>query len=507
VDDGLRVDAETVANALRLVVEARALADDYGSDVRHEIDLAAAEPLDDEDARRLFTRILVLMRSHGRDLDEVSRQHLVREVRAEVDRVVAARHAQDTARQDGGLVLVERNGVPPHPVTPVPTFSGHPIAMWEGYVDVKILDLWAQNHRVDLYVRDFHERNRRYPNSDDLMGILQGRIRLVDSYDRDPFKIKGLAQSIARKGVERPPILTWRGEPKDGNRRVAAARQVLESPDFTAEEKERARWIRVWRAPEGTSEDQFEAIVVALNFEEEHKEPWPEYVKARLVVERYRTLRDGLHSVTTAEDKRVKEQVAKSFAITSQAVSRYIRMLQWADEFETHHIDVRNRDEAGVRYKSNDIFQWFYEIEAGRGQEKLTRQMEGDDALKAVVYDLMYDVLDSGAQVRKLHQVVANETSLKILRDAHDLAERDDKENALKMVEEAIAEAQKNSPTKKLGFDLFLKSMVQRLGGAPPDQWRGIDTDVLRDVERVLHGALGAIQGELAVRGTPSQKP
>src|SRR5260370_21011514 len=99
--------------------------------------------------------MFLLMRSHGRALDEVSRQHLVREVRAEVDRVVAARHAQDTARQDGGLVLVERNGVPPHPVTPVPTFSGHPIAMWEGYVDVKILDLWAHNHPRHIYGRDF----------------------------------------------------------------------------------------------------------------------------------------------------------------------------------------------------------------------------------------------------------------------------------------------------------------------------------------------------------------
>jgi hypothetical protein len=507
VDDGFTIDKRTVADALRLVAEARSLADDYGPEVRREVDLAAAEPLADDDARRLFSRILVLLRSHGQDLDDLSRQNLAREVRSEVDRLVNARHGGGSMSHGAGLKLVERSGVPPHPVTPVPTFSGQPIAMWEGYVDVRTLDLWAKNHRVDLYVKDFHERNRRYPNPEDLLAILQGRIKLGDSRDRDPFKIKGLAQSIARKGVERPPIVTWSGEPKDGNRRIAAAKQVLEGADFTAEEKERARWVRVWRAPEGTTEDQFEAIVVALNFEEEHKEAWPEYVKARLVVERYRTLRDGLHSVTTADDKRIKEQVAKSFAITPQAVARYIRMLQWADEFETHHIDVRNRDDAGVRYKSNDIFQWFYEIEAGKGQEKLTRQMEGDDALKAVVYDLMFDVLDSGAQVRKLHQVVSNETSLKLLQEAHELSERDDKQNALKMVEEAIAEAQKNSPTKKLGFDLFLKSVVQRLGGAPPDQWRGVEADVLRDVERVLYGALGAIQGELASRGILSQRP
>lgn len=496
MDDELTIDRETVANALNLVAEARALADDYGAEMQREIDLAAAQQMSDSDARRLFTRILVLLRTHGHDTDDAMRQRVLEEVRAEVERVVGQRHGEQRKRQ---LALVERNGVKPHPVTPVPTFSGQPIAMWEGYVDVRDLDLWSDNHRVELYVRDFEERNHRAPDPDDLLGILQGRIRL-DSKDRDPFKIRGLAQSIARKGVERPPIVTWKGEPKDGNRRIAAARYVLESPDFTPEEKGRARWIRVWKAPEGTTDDQFEAVVVALNFEEEYKEPWPEYVKARLVVERYRTLRDGLPVVTTSDDKRIKGEVAKSFAITVQEVTRYIRMLQWADEFETHHIDVKRREPAAVRYKSNDIFQWFYEIEAGRGQEKLTRQMEGDDVLKGVVYDLMYDVLDSGAQVRKLHQVVADEASLKFLKEAHELSENEDKANALKLVDLAITEAQKNSPTRRLGFDLFVKSLIDRLGGAPPDQWRAIETIVLKNVERVLHAALGAVQGELASR-------
>lgn len=49
---------------------------------------------------------------------------------------------------------------------------------------------------------------------------------------------------------ERPPILTAEGQPKDGNRRIAAAKYVLNHPEtFTSEQIEKAQWIRVWQAP------------------------------------------------------------------------------------------------------------------------------------------------------------------------------------------------------------------------------------------------------------------
>src|SRR5262249_32678906 len=153
-----------------------------------------------------------------------------------------------------------------------------------------------------------------------------------------------------------PPILTWEGEPKDGNRRIAAARFVLHSSEFSVDQKERARWVKVWQAPEGTTEDQFEAIVVALNFEDDHKEEWPEYVKARLGHQRYQELREGIPGqVTTSADRELKRKVSNTFAITPAEVTRYIRMVQWAEEFETFHTEERATDPAEVRYRANDI--------------------------------------------------------------------------------------------------------------------------------------------------------
>ena len=201
---------------------------------------------------------------------------------------------------------------------------------------------------------------------------------------------------------------------------------VLEDPEFTPEEKDRARWIRVWQAPEGTTEDQFEAIVVALNFEPDHKEDWPEYVKARLVVERYRTLREDIRGGFDGEAAaRPPKAASRSSSRSSSAeVKRYLEMVQWADDFEEYHTTERGLDPAAVRYKANDIFQWFYEVQAGKGQDKIVAKIEQDDDLRAMVYDLMYDVLDSGIQVRSLHKVVADEAALDLLKQAHEESRR-----------------------------------------------------------------------------------
>lgn len=500
---------ERLAEGLETLIEqAETLSAEYAEVVRDAIRAARDEPLPDEDARDLFVRILTILRTTGRNLNADESASVAEQIRSEAQQLVARRTAAvhkptDETEVRGGLTFHSRFGLKPRPVLPMQTFNGQPIMLTEGYVDVTTLPLWMDNHRVELHVAEFRDINNRDPEPQELLDLMHGDLPLPGLHDSDPFKLKGLAGSIARKGVERAPIVTWEGEPKDGNRRIAASRMVLEDPDATPDQKDRARWIRVWQAPEGTTEDQFEAIVVALNFEPDHKEDWPEYVKARLVVDRYRTLREDVHGGLTEKRKlELRKQVADQFAIKHAEVKRYLEMVQWAEDFEDYHTTERGLDGAAVRYKANDIFQWFYEVQAGRGQDKIVAKVQQDDALRAVVYDLMYDVLDSGLQVRNLHKVVADEAALDLLKRAHDEPNPDE---ALKFVDAAIAEAAKNSPTKKLGFEQFLRSAVDRLGSAPPDQWHKVDDiALLDDLRRVFHGAIGAIEGELAVRGGPT---
>ncbi|MGR6967001.1 hypothetical protein ACU610_21305 [Geodermatophilus sp. URMC 61] len=491
----INIDDTRVRRAMRdLIAEIEVLSADFGPQVQEAVEAARDAEISADIAERLYARILVLLRNAtgvGNDED----------VADEVRRLLGT---ADDEKPWGKVNLVERNGLKPHLVQPVPTFNNISVPMWEGYVDVSEIDLWRENHRVELQVAEFRDRNHREPEDEELLQLMFGELYLPSLDKKDPFKIRPLANSIARKGVERPPILTSDGEPKDGNRRLAAAKFVLTKDGFATDEQERARWVKVWVAPPETTPDQFEAVVVALNFEDDLKEKWPEYVKARLVVRDYRKDRDDIRgSITAAQEKRLKEKIAHQYAITVREVTRYIRMVRWADEFEDYHIAQRGMDASEVRYKADEIFQWFYEIDAGKAGDKITPdQLDDDDELKKIVYDLMFEVMDTGVQVRSLHKIVADEGAMEQLQTAHQLLEQQDKKGALELVREAVITAdRKTAARKKIGFEGFLISCVDRLGGAPPDNWRSLTTKLLIDLERVFRASLGTIEAELVVRG------
>lgn len=503
-------DPRLLSGAMALVERAVELSRGYDADVQALVREASQHPIAEDSRERLFTRIVTILLNDGKEPDDDDRVRLSDEVHETVRALLsppsgpqlAPAPSATEAETKPAIELVEKYGHVPHDVVPVPLFKGMPVHMREGYVDITTVNLWKGNHRVELFVAEFRDREGREPEDHELLAILQGDLHVGGTDKLDPFDIKPLAESIAAKGVERPPILTWDGEPKDGNRRIAAAKYVLShEKEFDDAQRDRARWVRVWVAPK-TTEDVIENIVVALNFESDHKKEWEEYIKARLVADRFKSYLEAATAsgsrVSDTLTKRLKQEVAAYYAIKVTAVTRYLRMVQWANDFEAYHVEDKGRDEASVRYKANDIFQWFYEIDAGKAGEKLTDRLYADEELKEIVYDLMYEVLDSGAQVRQLHKVIGDEPAMRLLTQAH--AETDHSE-AKKVVLAAIAEAAKNSPARKLGFEQWLKSAVERLDATPPMHWQAPDTKLLRDLRRVLTGAVGAIEGELQDRG------
>lgn len=488
-----------------LISSATILSQDQGDAVADAVRSAQEHPLEEERARRLYTRILEILHvPASAELSDDDRAALADAIRQEVDAIVTSVERPPTG--GSGVAFVEHNGLTPRPVVPLPSFNGKTVPMTEGYVDVEKLMLWAGNHRLSLVVDEFRERNNRSPEPDELVELMQGTIHLPSLDNTDPFKLKPLADSIARKGVEVPPIVTWEGEPKDGNRRISASLLVLYGKGYTTAEKERARFVRVWRAPKGTTEDQFNAIVVSRNFESDHKEPWPEFIKGRLVVADYDTRKKQIKGrATPGALKQIRAEVAKDFAIKPGEVDRYDKMVYWADDFAAYH-EEQGAEPAKVRYETEKNFQWFYELDAGRGNEKLTRKLEADDELKAVVYDLMFHVLDSGAQVRNLHRVVADAETAAMLLKAHEIADRNITD-AREMVDDAITEAKRrNVRRRSIGFEDFLKTMVDRLGTTPPDQWKNVDTEMLLEVRRIMKSTLGAIEGDAIVRAAHGEE-
>lgn len=485
--------------AVKEVLErAAVLVRDHDEDLAAALDATDVRPMPRARAERFYERVLTAVREYeAGPLDDAAHERLIRQVRAEVTQIVPAR----------SIELVERHGAEPQEVRPIQSFNGVPVSMREGFVNVEALRLWEDNPRSVLHTEEFSELNNgRAPDNDELYKLVTGQIQLPGSGKPDPFHIRPLARSIARKGVERPIIVTDEGTILDGNRRWAASMLVLEDRDFGTEERERARWVRVWKLDSKATGDQIEAVVVALNFEPDLKEPWPEYVKARRVTTMYDDLceRKGERLSSTGR-REIQREVAKQFAITMQEVSRYVNMVRWADDFQDFHT-AAGQDSGRVRHRTNEIFQWFYEIDAGRGHEKLRTHIEADENVRAITYDLMYDVLDSGAQVRALHKVVPDPDAWQLVLKAHKIRESDDgdeddlRADALGLVKDAIDDVnarRKRIVRGKAGFDEFLQTAVDRFGQASPDDWSKVDPTLLRALLRVLRGSIGSIEGAL----------
>jgi hypothetical protein len=511
------IPPELRADVRDLIREAIARSADLSADLEEAVRLAAEQPLSEEEARPLFTRIVALLRgAFDKDVTEEKRRSITAGAQALVAGLMTQRASAGGGSQSmiggaagemtGHLELQSMRGLQVRPVAPVPVFNGRPIPMIEGYVQTEDIRLWPENHRLLLHVEAFKQANRRDPDADELIQILQGILPVPGVDKKDPFEIKALADSIASRGVQVPPIVDWWGKPHDGNRRIAASLLVVHSPEYAAEQKELASWIRVWQAPKDTTDDEFGAIVVALNFEQDFKVPWEEYIKARLVTDYYNQRYDSERNIPTVDRQRqLRRETAERFAIKPQDVTRYIKMVRWADDFEDHHRDNRNRDEASIRYRSNSMFQYFYELDAGRGEDKLAAKIQDDDAFKGLVFDLMYDdKFKSGAQIRQMRKVVDSEPAIQLVYEAQATTDR---LRGQGLIEEALDTARRDDVAiKKSTMKVWAKETVKRLDETAPSFWRELDTTTLRDLRRVLAATEASVLAELLDReGVPGE--
>lgn len=492
-----------VEAAIRAILDrAIGVASSYGPEVEAEVREAAKVPLDEASAQRLYERVLtVLADLDGHNLTEEQRAKAQAAIQKEAAEIAAATPRPEPGQDAPKVILVEKHGLRVRDVTPVPQFNGVVVPMKEGYVDVLTLNPWDENQRVILYVADFQARFHRQPDRQELLGILQGTLKL-QSGTADPFNLKPLAGSIARKGVERPPIITHEGVPHDGNRRIAASRYVVESGEFSAEEVERARWIRVWQTLPDTTDDQLDAVVLSLNFEEDYKEKWPEYVKAKLVADEFRSRLEMLGELpTTSKERAIRTDVATKFAIKAQEVTRYLRMVQWAEDFTDYHVQS-GKSEADVHYRTNTAFQWFYELDAGPTGSKVTERFEQDPDLRGIVYDLMFDeTFDSGAQVRAMYQVANDDEAYRQLARAHQIRELQRAE-AKELITDAINGARERiRAAKAIALDQYALGIIKRLGDTPANSWSTLDSELLTKLRGTLIAALGAVDGVLSIRG------
>ena len=343
---GMTMNEEIREGLVELLRVAEAMSSDVGPSIEQVLREGLEHPLSGDDVRTLLTRVIAVVKAGAErrgdtdtvDLLDRDAENLIRraaQMRAKLSggtrtgsstTSFAGSEARDTS-----LSLRSYNGIDPTPVRPMPVFHERPVAVIEGFVRASDIQLWDKNQRLAIHLNQFQKKYGRGPDPVELVAIIKGTMPLPGIEVKDQFAIPSLAKSIAVNGVRRPPIIDVDGTLLDGNRRVTACYHILadESGDFTAEEKQRAKWLKVWQLTEHATEQDRDAVIVSLNFEPDFKQDWPPYVKAQKVYDEWETLLslEPRPNPTSARVRDIRQTIARKFALSTNEVSRYISMV------------------------------------------------------------------------------------------------------------------------------------------------------------------------------------
>lgn len=374
------------------------ISDDVGDKVKDVLTVGRERPLTPVEASSLLTKVITILKDSARRRgDTATLQALKGKTSEIVGRIMKSRNK--TGNNDGhqvntqaAVALEGRKGIRTGPVLPSPWFHGREVAMRGGYIKTDTVQLWESNDRLDIHISQFRKTHGRKPTPDELLHIMLSKMQLPGVTAEDQFKIKELANSIAINGVRRPPILDLDGTLLDGNRRVASCYYILSSDEFSSEQKQRVQYIYVWQLTEHATNDDRNAVVVSLNFESDCKQPWPEYVKARKVYEDWQTILAVEPRVPGPERVRqLKRELSSKFALGNDPtlVNRYLRMVEWADEFERYHA-TQGRDQYEVKHRAEEYFQYFDELSKGVGPGGVAHTLNQDENYKHLVFDLLF---------------------------------------------------------------------------------------------------------------------
>lgn len=315
------------------------------------------------------------------------------------------------------VILCERNGIPVSPVFPIPFFHEKEIPMLGGFVKTSDIDLWDDNDRLDIHINQFKLENGREPNGSELLEIMLSKMPLPGVKGKDQFKIMELARSIANNGLRRPVIIDLDGTLLDGNRRITACKYILRSSEFSIEQKARVEYVFVWQLTEYATNDDKRRVVVSMNFENDCKEEWSEYIKAKKIYEDWQSMLALETYASAVRQNELLKELSKRYALGSDTsrVKRYIRMMEEAERFETYHIDDCERDEYEVKHKSAEHFQYFDELT----KKNVSKTLNEDELLCDLVYDLLFeDKITSWDQIRLLPKISHSEEAINYLREA-----------------------------------------------------------------------------------------
>jgi len=472
---------------------ARRVSEDVEAEVEAIFRAGLENPLNEEEVFKLFKQIATTIKERAFARGD---KKTAAAIGGDIEKILAkvlSYEKQHSIKSESRMVrqytvhLIENyNGITPGAVVPRPWFHGKEVPMNSGYIKASDIQLWGENVRLDIHLGQFKEKYAREASAQELLDIMLSRLQLPGVSESDQFEIVALARSIAINGVRKPPIIDIDGTLLDGNRRVAACYFILSSDEFTTEQKKRADYIFVWQLTSDATDDDRSRVIVSLNFEPDYKEDWPEYVKARKVYEEWQAmLAADSTKAGPQRQSQMKKELSQKYALGPDPVNvnRYIKMIEWANDFEDHHIEEGKKDKYAVQHTSSKYFQYFDELGKGTRPGGVAYALNQDEGFKKLTFDLLYDrKFRNWTQIRKLKHIFENEEARERLRRARD---ENDIDLAQDLVDDAISIADtKSSEKRTLGANNRIELFVKWLEELPVKAFR--DEIKPENLERLL---------------------
>ncbi len=472
---------------------ARRVSEDVAAEVEAIFKSGQEKPMTEEEARKLLKQIAMTVKKHALTKgDEKTAASLGEDIEKKIDEILASRLPAyqsagiPMARKHSVHLIENHNGIVPAPVIPRPWFHGKEVPMNSGFIKTSDIQLWGENVRLDIHLGQFKEKYGRDPSPQELIDIMLSRLQLPGITEADQFEIVALARSIAINGVRKPPIIDIDGTLLDGNRRVAACYFILSNDEFTSDQKKRAEHIFAWQLTPDATDDDRNRVIVSLNFEPDYKEDWPEYVKARKVFEEWQAMLAAEPTKPGSQRQSyMKKELSQKYALGPDPVNvnRYIKMIEWTNDFEDHHIEERKKDKYAVQHTSSKYFQYFDELGKGTRPGGVAYALNQDEGFKKLAFDLLYDgKFRNWTQIRKLKHIFENEEARERLHRARD---ENDIDLAQDFVDDAISIADTKSAEKRtLGANNRIELFVKWLEELPVKAFR--DDIKTENLERLL---------------------
>ncbi|MBU1862690.1 MAG: ParB/Srx family N-terminal domain-containing protein [Candidatus Omnitrophica bacterium] len=198
-------------------------------------------------------------------------------------------------------------------------FHDQTVEVYEGKVDTDSIRLWRENDRTLLdivhLVAESGQKDVRQLSDEDIISSI---------VKKGLHKITNLAKSIKMNGVRLPLILTYEKELLDGNRRFIACKYLLATEK---EKDEKFGTVTAYCLKPHLSKSLRYKIISEMNFLPDHKEQWPQEVRAKYITELFNE-----YKAKQGEEKAVKE-VAFLLDVKKSDIYRFIDVLQMIDEY------------------------------------------------------------------------------------------------------------------------------------------------------------------------------